>query len=196
MKDKKIYVALYKGNDKLLDKIITWTSRGFYSHIELIVGDYSYGSSGRDGGIRKKEVALMNFDDKTKWDLFELLVDDYDDFVQKINIANYYLYEGIPLNKNNRSIFKYDFLSVYLYHVLRLSFLPKIQEKNYICSEFVLELISLGLMNKLKENVHSVKMKDFAFGYGWKLSPTNVLEVLASCRLIKIIDEEEVTDVK
>lgn len=196
MKKEKIYVALYKGNDKLLDKIITWTSRGFYSHIELIVGDYSYSSSGRDGGVRKKDVTQMNFDDKTKWDLFELLVDDYDDFVKKIQIADNYLYEGIPIGKNNRSKFKYDFLSVYLYHVLRLSFLPKIQIKNYICSEFVVELIALGLLDKLKDNIHSVKMKDFSIKYGWKLSPTNVLEVLASCRLIKIIDEEEVTNVK
>ena len=72
----KVYLAFYKGNDKLLDKIITWTSRGIYSHVEIIIDNVSYSSSGRDGGVRRKALGTMHYNDVNKWDIFELKVED------------------------------------------------------------------------------------------------------------------------
>lgn len=188
LKDNKVYVAFYKGDKKLLDKIITWASRGFYSHVELIVGDFSYSSSGRDGGVRKKDVKDMHFEDGQLWDIFELKVADIDHFKYRLNLIDKSLYQ-IPYKKNTGNKFKYDFVSIILYHIFRLSFLPKIQKEKFICSEFVLELIEFCLENVIQKNVESIKMKNLAFNQGWKLSPTNVLEVLISCKLINQINE-------
>jgi hypothetical protein len=186
--EKKIYVAFYKGDKKLLDKIITWTSRGFYAHVELIVGQFSYSSSGRDGGVRKKDINDMHFEDKQLWDIFELKVPNVDEFTRRLELVDKSYYK-IPYKKNNGTTFKYDFLSILLYHVLRIPFIPKIQKTKFICSEFVLELIEYCGNKLIEENMESKKMKNFAFNQGWKLSPTNVLEVLISCKLIYQINE-------
>ena len=188
LEKEKVYVAFYKGDKKLLDKIITWTSRGFYAHVELIVGQFSYSSSGRDGGVRKKDINDMHFEDKQLWDIFELRVPDFNEFVYKLKLIDETYYK-IPYKKNTGDIFKYDFLSIILYHILRIPFVHKIQKTNFICSEFVLELIEYCSNKWITENTESIKIKNFAFNQGWKLSPTNVLEVLLSCKLIYPINK-------
>lgn len=67
------YLAVYKGPaEGLRSKIFhwgvcTWT-RSKYSHCEIVIGDWCYSSSSRDGGVRKKQIDLTS----GKWDLIPL----------------------------------------------------------------------------------------------------------------------------
>ena len=196
---EKIYVAFYKGHDKLLDKVISWTSRGLYSHVEIIISNESFSSSGRDGGTRRKLLEHMNFDDPNKWDIFELKVDNVDGFKSRWNVfRNNKLFGGFPLQKHGKDIKngKYDYFSVILYHILRIGFLPKIQKNTFMCTELVLEIIQAGLSisinPKIKSNRDRLIRK--AFNEGHKTTPSNVLELLLSLDLVeRKISSEEVS---
>lgn len=82
-----IYLALYKGQKqgrdvktclyRLLDWGIRISSRGQYSHCELVVrvsGEVfdCYSASMRDGGVRRKTMTLPS----DKWDLIPIVRDD------------------------------------------------------------------------------------------------------------------------
>lgn len=195
----KIYIAFYKGHDKLLDKVISWTSRGLYSHVEIIICNESFSSSGRDGGTRRKLIENMSYDDPNKWDIFELKVDNVDGFKSRWNVfRNMKSFGGFPLEKHEKNLVngKYDYYSVVLYHVLRLGFLPKIKKNTFMCSEMVLEIIQAGLSitinPKVKSNRDRLVRK--AFNEGHKATPSNVLELLLSLDLIeRKIPSEEVS---
>ena len=67
----KIKIAFYKGlsangRDWQDELICKWTG-GIYSHTEIVVGDYMYSTSPRDGSVRKKEhiIDLSTWDYKT-----------------------------------------------------------------------------------------------------------------------------------
>ena len=78
----KLYVAFYKGKDRIFNKLVSWWTRGLYSHTELVVeasnGMYTcWSSSFLDGGIRCKMMPLP----EDHWDLVEItnLVDNTQD---------------------------------------------------------------------------------------------------------------------
>ena len=194
--ENKIYIAFYKGDVKLLDKIIKWTARGFYSHVELILNGVSYSSSGRDGGVRKKDVNNMHFDDRDKWDIFEIDYTKANDtditegsLKAKISTVFRFLFKNIPAEKNTtRDHLKYDHKSIFLYHLLRLN-VPKIDKNKYICTEFVLDILKF-LLNINEEYMRfDKKVYKKAFEQGYKMTPTNVLEVLSSLNLLKLKED-------
>jgi hypothetical protein len=62
-------VAFYKGRKRLFNKLVSWWTRGPYSHCELVFSDgQSASSSFMDGGVRYKRI-LYNHD---HWDFIEL----------------------------------------------------------------------------------------------------------------------------
>ena len=62
-------LAFYKGREDLYDRLISWWTRGPYSHVELVISDnYCMSSSPKDGGIRFKHIDLR----PDHWDLVEL----------------------------------------------------------------------------------------------------------------------------
>lgn len=62
-------LAFYKGREDLYDRLISWWTRGPYSHVELVINDnYCMSSSPKDGGIRFKHIDLR----PDHWDLVEL----------------------------------------------------------------------------------------------------------------------------
>ncbi len=78
-----ITLAFYKGRGKtraqqILDWAIRFSTRGQYSHVELIAGTVLHGdiaqclsSSGLDGGVRARRILLK----PESWDLVELRID-------------------------------------------------------------------------------------------------------------------------
>lgn len=71
----KIQLAFYKGPPKSDDlvhvvthnaiKLRTWSK---YSHAELVIDDWSYSSSVRDKGVRRKRIKF----DPTRWDIIDI----------------------------------------------------------------------------------------------------------------------------
>lgn len=60
-----VYLASYKAPGTFVDKFIRfWTGRE-HSHTELVIDGVGYSSSGRDKGVRRKEMAFP----PEKWDL-------------------------------------------------------------------------------------------------------------------------------
>lgn len=195
---EKVYIAFYKGNDKFLDKIITWTSRGIYSHVEIIIDGISYSSSGRDGGIRKKVTSFMSYDNPNKWDIFELKVDDVELFKEKFEILkSKKIFGNIDFQRHHKSDKngKYDYWSIILYHILRIPLVRKIDSTRFLCTEFILEIIQVGLSIKSDTNLKNTtsRLLHKAFDCGFKTTPTNVLELLTSLGYIdKKVSIEEV----
>jgi hypothetical protein len=68
---KLTFYKAYQGN--LTDKIISWWTKGPYSHVEIVVGPdvnnlAMYSSSGLDGGVRKKPHRY----DTNKWEYIDI----------------------------------------------------------------------------------------------------------------------------
>jgi hypothetical protein len=62
-------VAFYKGKKRLFNKLVSWWTRGPYSHCELVFSDgQSASSSFMDGGVRYKRILF----DNGHWDFIEL----------------------------------------------------------------------------------------------------------------------------
>lgn len=62
-------VAFYKGKKRLFNKLVSWWTRGPYSHCELVFSDgTSASSSFVDGGVRYKHILYNN----DHWDFIEL----------------------------------------------------------------------------------------------------------------------------
>lgn len=61
-----IYLALYKGEGTLFNRLIRLWTRSIYSHCELVMPDGRWlSASGMDGGVRAKRIEL----DLAHWDL-------------------------------------------------------------------------------------------------------------------------------
>ena len=63
-----VTVAFYKGQTRVFNKLVSWWTRGPYSHTELVVDGVWYSSSFLDGGVRAKRIEF----DPEHWDLIEL----------------------------------------------------------------------------------------------------------------------------
>lgn len=116
-------LAFYKGREDLYDRLISWWTRGPYSHVELVINDnYCMSSSPKDGGIRFKHIDLR----PDHWDLVEL--EGYDPA---------YAYNWFKEHEGR----KYDFLGI-----LGFVFRPLRQDKKrFFCTE------AIGHALKMKE---------------------------------------------
>ncbi|MFU3873509.1 hypothetical protein ACM7HL_12685 [Pseudomonas aeruginosa] len=64
-----IYLAAYKGEGKLFNRLIRLWTRSRYSHCELVMPDGRWlSASAMDGGVREKRIEL----DLEHWDLYPL----------------------------------------------------------------------------------------------------------------------------
>lgn len=172
-----MYIAFYKPRKKLHDKIISFTSRGPYTHVELIVDGKCYSSSARDNGCRWKYQEHMHFDDPGKWDIFEIKQDRPDVKIEE-EIKNSYLNSlnmDYKVHKSNKG--KYDYPSIVLFHILRLFFLPKLFRDKYICSDIVPLLIDVLLRRPIDDK-------------GYKRSPSQVFIKYASEGLLSKVSND------
>ena len=68
MDKHRVWLASYKAEGTWIDKFIrAWTGEA-YSHSELLIDGVCYSSSGRDKGVRRKEMDLP----LDKWDIIPL----------------------------------------------------------------------------------------------------------------------------
>jgi hypothetical protein len=66
-------VYFYKNKNRLFDRLVSWWTRGPYSHVEIQLKDgYSYSSSSRDGGVRKKVIDF----NPDRWDAVHIQGDE------------------------------------------------------------------------------------------------------------------------
>ena len=73
----QLQVAFYKGRARLFNRLVSWWTRGPYSHCELVVqqlnaGALCWSSSFMDGGVRLKVIKL----NPAHWDVVTLEVSD------------------------------------------------------------------------------------------------------------------------
>ena len=118
-----IYLAMYKNKKVFTDNLITFISRGNYSHCEIIVKDTKskmYSASVRDGNkVRCKSTDGVDFN-KDNWDIFEFNVNQSD----LNSFITYFEYvKGT----------KYGFKTLIFNHLIRLPFKFK---DEMICSDF------------------------------------------------------------
>jgi len=63
-----VKVAFYKAKGTLFDALVRWVTQSPYSHCELVIDGVAYSSSGRDHGVRAKNIAW----NPEHWDFLEL----------------------------------------------------------------------------------------------------------------------------
>lgn len=129
---KIAFYKAWKGNWK--DKLISIFTLSRFSHVEIVIGDSSYSSSMRDGGVRKKDII---FDDK--W----IIVDT--DINNVVAVDKFYL-------KTKHC--KYDFVGAFMTQILRKKVSYDISK--WFCSEWVITALNATGHVKLK-NYTSIK---------------------------------------
>ena len=68
-KGDNLKVAFYKDNSHLFNRLVTWWTKGKYSHVELVLSNgQAASSSNRDRGVRYKYIDFNN----GNWDVYEL----------------------------------------------------------------------------------------------------------------------------
>ena len=53
-----VKIAMYKGRKRVFNRLVSWWTRGPYSHTELVIDGVCYSSSFLDKGVRKKAIEL------------------------------------------------------------------------------------------------------------------------------------------
>jgi hypothetical protein len=112
-----IKLAFYKAHQGGLDdKLISWWTKGKFSHTEIVSNGYMYSSSGMDGGVRKKPHKY----DTKKWEYVDIELD--------LGILN----EIFEKTENQ----KYDFKGI-------LGFIIPLQDRSnkWFCSEWCSNVI-------------------------------------------------------
>lgn len=133
-----ISLAFYKGRatnrwHRVQDAVIRFATRGQYSHVEFIAGAAEFGlaheclsSSGRDGGVRAKTMALK----PANWDLVQLSIDP----------------EGPERFIRDRIGAGYDYTGLVLSHVLPLS---RHDKARWFCSEICAAALGMNQPHQL-----------------------------------------------
>lgn len=131
----KVQLAFYKGPpepDDLIHavthtaiKLRTWSK---YSHAELVIDGYSYSSSVRDKGVRRKRIRF----NPDRWDVI-----DIDPSRINIEYALYFfaLYDGSP----------YDWLNIIRYVI---PFVNQAEGK-FVCFEFIGAMLNFAGYHRL-----------------------------------------------
>jgi len=71
-------IAFYKSKKRVFNRLVSWWTRGPYSHVELVLhqtatGDMFCGSSSNtDGGVRCKYIDMT----QDRWDVFEISAEE------------------------------------------------------------------------------------------------------------------------
>lgn len=116
-----IKVAFYKGafSDNIVSKLIAWFTFSIYSHVEIIIDEFSYSSRTSTRGVSKK---LYDYDLHPElWDIITIEVSE-----ETIhNILNFF-------NSTNKS--KYDWIGIFFFHLLPINIEDP---KRWYCSEWV-----------------------------------------------------------
>lgn len=117
-----IYLAVYKGEGKLFNRLIRLWTRSRYSHCELVMPDGRWlSASAMDGGVRAKHIEL----DFEHWDLIPL------------PWANAKLIESVFDRHEGKG---YDWLGILLAQFLPLGIDSK---RRMFCSEFCAAALGL-----------------------------------------------------
>ena len=114
-------IAFYKCKGRFLDLLIRWWTKSKYSHCEIVIDNYWYSSSPRDGGVRVKVIEV----DNTNWDFVDVAID-----INKLNM--------VYLSNMNKG---YDWIGILFSHILPFN----INSKNRMyCSEFCAEVLGIN----------------------------------------------------
>lgn len=154
---RTIYLAMYKNKKTLTDNLISFVSRGSYSHCEIIVKDNKstmYSASVRDGNkVRSKLTDEVEFKEEN-WDIygFDVNQTDLDSFLN--------WFETI---KNQ----KYGFSTLFFNHLVRL---PIDFKNEMICSEFC----TIAMYHLFKSRLSSSEQKKL-LNKPHLLTPSNML---------------------
>jgi hypothetical protein len=125
-----IKLAFYKAHQgNLTDKIISWWTKGPYSHVEIVVGPdvynlLMYSSSGYDKGVRIKKHKY----DPAKWEYIDIDID--------INVLH-------KIYKETENC-KYDYVGI-------LGFIVPFRDKssNWFCSEWCSNIVKCSGNKKM-----------------------------------------------
>ena len=124
----KVYLAMYNNKKTFTDRLISFVSRGPYSHCEVIIGDIAYSASVRDGKrVRRKEIKDMKLD-SGNWDIYYL----FD--VDPSRLEGFYCWWDQVKGSD------YGFQTLIFNHLLRL---PVEIDGEYICSQICYKIIKL-----------------------------------------------------
>ncbi len=180
--DKRLFVAFHKGSGDLLAKLMRSIQKGPYPHCEFIVmkDGLSYSSSAQDKGVRSKDIRLMNLHDETKWDVFELDIENYDltDFYEFFKRA-----DG----------FKYAWADIFLFHILGLPI--KLNKNKNICSGFVTTAID-GILRtstgKVATRMARLNELNYSLKNAYQFTPCSMFIRYARFGLLNLIDNKVV----
>ena len=128
-----IHLAFYKGNGNLFDRIVRFWTRSRYSHVEIVIGDFWYTSSPRDGGVVSRR--MKGFDSRN-WDFVRISTIPGN----KIHIADLFFEQ-----KGKR----YDWLGIFLSQIFPLG----VQNpKRWFCSEICAYVLDRSGANHLEKD--------------------------------------------
>lgn len=113
-------IAFYYSKKRLFNRLISWWTKGKYSHVEIVLSDgTSYSSSFMDGGVRGKHIQFNG----SNWDF--------------INVSSLVEEDVIKKNIEKHIGKQYD-----LSGIIGFVYGPKKESKNKMfCSEFVMDVL-------------------------------------------------------
>lgn len=180
--DKRLFIAFHKGAGDLLAKLMRSIQKGPYPHCEFIVmkDGLAYSSSAQDRGVRSKDIRLMNLHDDSKWDIFEVNIEDYnlDDFYKFFDKADGY---------------KYAYADIFLFHVLGLPI--KLNPNKNICSGFVttaLDGILRTSTGKVATRMARLNELNYSLKNAYQFTPCSMFIRYARFGLLNLIDNKVV----
>lgn len=139
---RTIYLAMYKNKKTFTDRLVSFISRGSYSHCEIIVKDTNskmYSASVRDGNtVRCKSTDGIDFKEEN-WDIF-----GFD--IREADLDKFLLF--YKLVKNN----KYGYKTLFFNHLIRL---PIDFKKEMICSEFCILGMAMLFKSRLTDEQYA-----------------------------------------
>jgi hypothetical protein len=121
-------VYFYKGKKRLFDRLVSWWTKGDFSHVEIEFSDgYSYSSSVRDGGVRKKKIDYK----PEHWEI--LVIPNTTGMLVKKDEFHIKEFLEVQLGK------KYDYFGLFGFILPPLDDIPE----RYFCSELIADALDL-----------------------------------------------------
>lgn len=112
-------IAFHKDADGLTEKAICWYTKSKYSHCELIIDGVWFSASGRDSGVRTKDIVPQN----GHWDYIRIKCSD--DEIDKL--------KKLQATENGK---KYDYTGLWMSQFFKTSIH---KEDRWFCSEICAE---------------------------------------------------------
>lgn len=128
-----VEIAFYKAeNGKFFEKLMAWVQGSKFSHVEIVIDNFCYSSSQRDGGVRQKVINLHN----GKWELFDMDIPFSHKGVRFFQLTNKY---------------KYDWFGAILNLVFKLN--RNVSPNRFYCSEWCIECLNAMLNENYNVNM-------------------------------------------